>query len=223
MGSRVIKESEETVKLRRQVAELERKVAELEAREKRYKQTEKQMAAECAVTRILAESTSPSLAISRIIQAICETTGWELGEFWSVDRSSNILYYKEGCHKPSVKVTEFELLSRNYTFAPGIGLPGRILSSRRPNWITDVVKDYNFPRAPLAEKVGLHSAFGFPIILGDEILGVMGFFRDDIQEPDEELLQFMSSIGSRIADFNWNNWHDNFSVVRDSDDWLHCR
>ena len=84
---------------------------------------------------------------------------------------------------------------------PGIGLPGRVWSSREPAYIPDVVQDSNFRRASIAAREGLHAAFGFPILLGSEVVGVMDFFSQDIRQPDQDLLDMMATIGSQIGQF----------------------
>jgi len=104
-------------------------------------------------------------------------------------------------HKPSVEIPQFETISREDTFLPGIGLPGRVWSSHEPAYIPDVVRDANFPRAVIAAREGLHAAFGFPILLGSEVLGVMEFFSHDIRDPDQELLNLMATLGSQIGQF----------------------
>jgi len=47
----------------------------------------------------------------------------------------------------------------------------------------------------------LHAAFGFPILLGGEVLGVMEFFSHEIRQPDRDLLNMMVTIGSQIGQF----------------------
>jgi PAS domain S-box-containing protein len=63
------------------------------------------------------------------------------------------------------------------------------------------VHDANFPRAPIAAREGLHGAFGFPVLLGEEVLGVMEFFSREIREPDEELLRLLTTVGAQIGLF----------------------
>ena len=70
-----------------------------------------------------------------------------------------------------------------------------------PAWIRDVTKDANFPRAPVAAQVGLHGAFGFPVRIGNDIVGVMEFFSREIQRPDKSLLAMMAAIGTQIGQF----------------------
>src|SRR5205807_940824 len=83
----------------------------------------------------------------------------------------------------------------------GIGLPGRIWASGRPDWISDLTVDTNFPRRPFAMDAGLRSAFGFPILLGSEVSGVMEFFSREAHTPDQELLDLTNSIGNQIGQF----------------------
>ncbi len=85
--------------------------------------------------------------------------------------------------------------------SPGVGLPGRVWASGQTVWIPDVVKDENFPRASVAVREGLHGAFGFPIVVGSDILGVVEVFSGEIQNPDAELLQMLVAVGSQIGQF----------------------
>src|SRR5262249_29449733 len=84
---------------------------------------------------------------------------------------------------------------------PGIGLPGRVWLQSQAAWIEDVTCTTNFPRAAIAAKEELHAAFGFPILLGNQVLGVLEFFSNEIQQPDARLLEMMGAIGSQIGQF----------------------
>ena len=159
------------------------------------------LAAQYAVTRVLADAPTLAVATPKILQAICECLGWSVGAIWRVDEKKNVLGCVETWHMSSSPVEEFNQRTRSRTFAQGIGLPGRVWSSRRPVWIADVTKDANFPRAAIAAREGLHAAFCFPILLGTEVLGVLEFFSHEIQQPDARLLEMMGAIGSQIGQF----------------------
>jgi len=90
---------------------------------------------------------------------------------------------------------------RECTLRTGVELPGRIWSNHEPAYIPDITKDPNFPRGPMAEREGLHAAFGFPILLGGQVLGVIEFFSREIRQPDQELLNTLATIGSQIGQF----------------------
>ena len=162
---------------------------------------DRRLAAQFAVTRALAESSSLPEATPKLLQYVCEAVGWELGELWVVNTESNTLHIEGSWHVPTHEVDEFERAGRKTILFPGIDLVGRVLSSGQPAWIDDVVDDSNFPRAPIAERVGLHGAFAFPIRAGDHVQCVMAFYHREILKPDDELLQMLDALGRQVGDF----------------------
>ena len=103
------------------------------------KRAEQRLMAQHTVTQMLAEAATLEEATPKILQAVCECLVWDLGALWSIDREAGVLRCVEVWHKESVEVPEFEATSRATTFMPGIGLPGRVWSSREPTYISDVV------------------------------------------------------------------------------------
>src|SRR5262245_7117259 len=161
-----------------------------------------------ATTRVIAEAATIDEGIDRILHAICETLSWDFGAVWIVDPEARQLRCLQTWHGPAVQGDEFEDVSRRATFASGVGLPGRVWATGQPAWIPDVLQDPNFPRASVAGRQGLHAAFGFPILLGGEIHGVLEFFSSEIREPDPELLRILSTIGGQIGHFLERKWAD---------------
>lgn len=165
------------------------------------KRAELRLVAHDATTHVLAEASTPKEVIPRAFQTICESLDWDMGALWHVDREAQVLRYGESWHRPSLGLLGFADASRLYTFAPGIGLPGRVWASEEPAWIVDVTQDANFPRAPMAAKAGLRSAFAVALCLGSDILGVMEFFNRERRPPDDELLQMVATLGSQLGQF----------------------
>ena len=165
------------------------------------KQAEQRLRAQYTVTQLLAEAVTLEEVTPKILQTVCEFLLWDLGALWSIDREAGVLRCVEVWHKESVKTPQFEAISRESTFKPKVGLPGRVWSSHEPTYIRDVVHDANFPRAPIAAREGLHAALAFPILLGGDVLGVMEFFSHEIRQPEQELLNMMATLGSQIGQF----------------------
>ncbi|MGC8639521.1 MAG: GAF domain-containing protein [Isosphaeraceae bacterium] len=165
------------------------------------RRAERRLDVQYTVTRVLAESPRLHDALPEILQSLCESLGWDFGAFWRVDPGADLLRSSDIWHSPSAHTEEFAELSRRTTFAPGVGLPGRVWASGQPAWIPDVISDPNFPRAAVADRAGLHGAFGFPIVVGSEFLGVMEVFSGEIQQPDPDRLQMLRAIGSQIGQF----------------------
>ena len=160
-----------------------------------------QLAAQHAVMRVLAESETVREALEKLLPAICAGTGWDLGAAWRLDEHTDVLRCEAFWHAPAVRVPKFEALTRGTAFSPGIGLPGRVWSSRAACRIPDVVEDPNFPRGQTAAEEGLHGAFGLPIRVGGDVFGVLEFFACEARTLGDELLRTMDTIGGQIGLF----------------------
>lgn len=165
------------------------------------KRTESRLALQYAVTQILSNSNDFVESAQSILKAACDSLDWEVGALWKVDTQIGVLRFIDMCHATAIETREFDRLTQTSTFAKGQGLPGRIWASARPAWIENVVEDTNFPRAAAADREGLHGAFGFPVLVGGEVWGVIEFFSSEIREPDEELAMMVEGIGGQIGQF----------------------
>ncbi|HEV2276545.1 MAG TPA: response regulator [Acidobacteriaceae bacterium] len=165
------------------------------------KRDEDLLRAQYSVTRVLAEAPSLREAAPQIVKNICETLEWAVGTVWQVNKTEGVLRSVETWHMPTANAGEFLAVTRCLALDYGVGLPGRVWENADALWIEDVTTDPNFPRAPIASKEGLHSAFGFPILLGGEVLGVLEFFSHQIRRPDTKLLNLLSAVGSQIGQF----------------------
>ena len=165
------------------------------------KKAEERLKAQHIATQVLAESATITEVSSKILQAICVALEWALGEIWIFDSQDHVLKCSEIWHIPSIEVSEFVKITRQTTFSPGSGLPGRVYSSAQPVWVEDAANDSTFQRAKITAKAGLHGAFGFPILSGSEVLGTISFYSHEIRKPDDELLDMMTAIGNQIGLF----------------------
>ncbi len=164
------------------------------------RRTESRLALQYAVTQILSESRDFVESAQKILKAACESLDWKLGALWKVDREAEVLRFVDICHATAFDTPAFDRLTQSSTFPKGVGLPGRIWASGKP-WINNIVADKNFPRASVAVQEGLHGAFGFPILTGTDVWGVIEFFSPDIREPDDELLKLVAGIGGQMGQF----------------------
>jgi PAS domain S-box-containing protein len=165
------------------------------------KRNEGRLALQFAVTKILSDSSEIGDSALKILQSACHDLDWEVGVLWKVDPVTPVLRCLELCHKGSRTTAEFDQSSKSTSFQKGIGLPGRIWQEGKPFWVDDVGKDPDFPRAAIALREGLRGAFGFPILVGNDIWGVIEFLSFGIREPDQELMNLATAIGGQIGQF----------------------
>jgi PAS domain S-box-containing protein len=176
-------------------------ISRRKAAEEERDQANARLSVQYAVARTLAEVRHLGEASGKIVQAICESVGWDFGDLWRVDAAANVLHCVDIWHVPEFHAHEFIEATQRTTIPPAVGLPGRVWSSRKAFWIPDVGVDATFPRAALAAKGGLHGAFAFPIMLGSEVIGVMEFFSRGIHLPDDDLLSMLAALGAQIGSF----------------------
>jgi PAS domain S-box-containing protein len=165
------------------------------------KRAERRLAAQYAVTRVLAESNTLADAIPKMLRCICEGVGWDVGEFWRVDTEANLLRWDGMWDAAANSGTEFGAVSRGMTFPPGEGLPGRVWDTNRPAWVDDVLAGPGFVRAVAAAHRGLRGTLAFPVRTGGAVIGVMVFFSCEVRSPDHELLEMLDALGNQIGDF----------------------
>ena len=151
------------------------------------------------VRRILAAGGPFADVARKILQVLCEGLAWDVGIAWRHDESAHDLHFVASWHDRSSPKTQLETLSERSTLTPGVGLPGRIVSSHEPQWIPDVQTDRGFPRSPAAMEDGLHGAFGFPLLHDWMVVGVMEFFSHEARELDEELLVSIAPLGPELG------------------------
>jgi PAS domain S-box-containing protein len=162
---------------------------------------EQRLLVQYRVARILAEAATVEEATPKILQAMCECLGWHRGSLWRIDREAGVLRHAELWQAPSVVAPQFDSAIRMMTFRPGSGILGRVWACRAPIFTPDIAQDPDVPHRDAAAREGFHAAFAFPILLGGEVLGVMGFLSRDVWRPDQNLLGIMATLGSQIGQF----------------------
>ena len=165
------------------------------------KRSGRRLAAEYAVTRILAESPTIKDATHGVLRVVGESLDWELGMFWGLEEHNQVLRFVDLWHAPDVKAAEFIQDSKDRTFQRGEGLVGRVWATGKPTWIPDVCADPTFRRAAMAARAGLHGAFAFPVSKGERLYGVIDCFTRTSREPDRDVLEMVADLGIKVGLF----------------------
>ena len=161
--------------------------------------TERLRAIPVAVTRMLVEAPSLEAASRGILQRLCEVLGWEVGQLWLRDPDDDVLRLRDFWQaRPDTGPTVINAVTAHF---PGIDLPGQVLARGEPVWIVDIASDPNFGVSATAADADLHGAFGFPILNGDRVIGVMNFYGGAIAEPGEDLLAMVKDLGGQVGRF----------------------
>jgi PAS domain S-box-containing protein len=142
-------------------------------------------------------------ALVATLDAICELAEWPVGHAFLVTDDQSPLkstLWSSGADKTAaalVKATEA------IDFQTGVGLPGRVLETGKPLWISSVRSDEEF----LRQGLGFESAFGFPVHSGNRCIAVLEFFSRDSRQPQEHLLLSARAIGAQVGRVH-ERWHN---------------
>jgi PAS domain S-box-containing protein len=181
--------------------EMRKAVGALAQNVRQRARAEQLLDAQNTVTRVLSEARDLHAASADLILGICRALDWAAGEMWLLDPSADLLRYAQGWYADPARLDDFRAASVNLAFAPGQGLPGRVLQSQKPAWIPDILADANFPRSAAAAKIDLRAAFAFPIALDENVLGVLAFYSHAVRQPDPQLIDIAALLGSQIGQF----------------------
>ncbi|OGN27249.1 MAG: hypothetical protein A3B17_00600 [Candidatus Yanofskybacteria bacterium RIFCSPLOWO2_01_FULL_45_72] len=140
-----------------------------------------------------------------ILLKIAESFSWSFAAIWILSDTDGTLHCAYLWSSKTDQYASFEKITRQITFKPRVGLPGRVYATCRPHWIVDAVHDPNFPRAPYAAEVGLHTGFAFPIFVGNRVYAVLEFFSEEKLPQDEQMLKSYMLIGNQMGQYKLRN------------------
>ncbi|AMV37986.1 ATP-binding protein [Planctomyces sp. SH-PL62] len=163
------------------------------------------LAVQYAAARVLAESDSLAEAAPRILKALGEPLDWDLGVLWRVDATADQVRCLSLWRNPATPAPEgLDEAVRAKTFGPGESLAGRVWADRKALWLTDLDR-LDGESCELCHRLvaaGLRSAFGAPVMLRGECIGVLGFFSRFDRREEPELLDLAAILGAQIGQFN---------------------
>ncbi|MBK6875559.1 MAG: PAS domain S-box protein [Ignavibacteria bacterium] len=139
-------------------------------------------------------------AIFYSINKVCEYTHWEIGHcllvkdnilcssrIWNEDIADEYLTFKETAEK--------------ITFDTSEGYPGRTYFEGLASWmsIKDLTDRKVFKRQEVAEKLELRTGIWVPIVMENEVIGVLEFFKKGEEIIDHEILDCIINIGIELG------------------------
>lgn len=145
------------------------------------------------------EASTVDGAMRIALDRVCAHTRWPVGHVLLKDAAGQLASTSLWHLDDPQRYEAFREVSEIMTFAPGVGLPGRVLEQRKPAWIVDVTQDANFPRSGAARDTGLRAGFAFPVLVGEEVVALMEFFSDEPAEPDDAVLAIMANVGGQLG------------------------
>lgn len=168
---------------------------------------EKRGALQFAVTTLLSEAATVDAAIAPLLETFGSILGWDVVEFWRLDRDLDRLRFETMWQRPGALFAR--LLEANHGLElPLTGtIPGRAWTKGVPEWMSDVAEGGgSIPRLPVFRAEELRSAVAIPILGGEKLSGVIILLSVERQPPDPALLTLLEYLSSEIAQFAERRW-----------------
>src|SRR3954451_12104561 len=159
------------------------------------RQAEQRTELQHAVTRVLSSADSVDVAVTRVLETVCQALGWDVGCYWPLDQEElRLTWVRDGVHADG-----FVEMTRRTPLSPAL-LPGRVAESGEAEWLEELSPQM-FPRASVAQAEGLTSGVGFPIPIEGTVAGVLEIFSQARRPRDGEVEQTLVAIGGQLGQF----------------------
>lgn len=153
------------------------------------------------LTKIANEEDSLESALEQSIEEICRFMKWSVGHAYlpAEDGSGKFIPTDIWYLEEDDKFRDFVELTMDTSFQEGEGMIGKIMKTGKPDWRRNVKKDSDFVRKISDKELEVRSCFGFPIIVKDDVVGILEFFTTDTINEDALILEKMSAIGHQLG------------------------
>ncbi|WP_259780468.1 ATP-binding protein [Aestuariispira ectoiniformans] len=204
-----LREANETLEARveQRTAELKEAVNHLEKEVEEHKMTGRALRRQSSIVRLLQritvaanESATVEDALQVCLDSVCGYFGWPVGHVFMLREGSSEEMISTGLWhiEDRVHFGKFRKAAENLTVTLGEGLPGRVMRSGSPVWVTGGARR-TMRRAGAAEECGLMAGFAFPVLVGREVVAVLEFFSTSGRRPESDLFEIMRDVGVQLG------------------------
>jgi two-component system NtrC family sensor kinase len=161
-----------------------------------------------SITIAANEAARSAAALQFAVDRICAYMGWPVGHAYLAvapgvaQWTPTPIWHVETAER----YTAFQQATQTAEFAAGEGLIGQVGALKKPVWNVDVSTDPAFQRRHAALTAGLKAGFAFPILVGQEVAGVLEFYADTPLTPKLPLLEALTQIGTQLGRVIEREW-----------------
>ncbi|MBI3896675.1 MAG: EAL domain-containing protein [Gammaproteobacteria bacterium] len=139
-------------------------------------------------------------ALAMALRAICQTTGWAIGQAWLPNADGSRLECSPAWYSGAPGLETFHSTCESWNVElNGAGLLARAAREHLPLWCRDLSGQRDFRRATYAAADGLQAAIVVPVYSGNALEAVIEFFMRQVRPEDEYLVRTVSSMAPQLA------------------------
>jgi two-component system CheB/CheR fusion protein len=147
------------------------------------------------VTLALAEAATVAAATPRILETVCQRTGWARAELWMADPATNALQCDGEWSQPSQDTAG---LGATAPVGVGSAVAQQVWRTGEAVWIADSTTQTSADQ-PTETGTPWHATGAFPIRRVDRLIGVLVLSDREIRERDEPFAKKMERLGRLLG------------------------
>ena len=153
------------------------------------------------VTRAANEAARSAEVLQYAVDRLCAYTGWPIGHVYlavapGADRwAPTAIWHLDD---PG-RFTAFQQATHALELTAGEGLVGRVGARGQPEWRCEVATDPTFLRRQAAHEAGLRTGVAWPLLVGQDVAGVLECYTPEPLAPNPALLEAMTQIGTQLG------------------------
>ncbi|HXG52812.1 MAG TPA: PAS domain S-box protein [candidate division Zixibacteria bacterium] len=168
-------------------------------REVATRQAEEEVRLLLTLTEAISTAEDFHSALALTLQKVCEFAGWEYGEAWAPNERKDRLVIASSWHAKNEQAERIARARHGISFAPHEGLPGRVWSSRRPEWNDERALRSGIVRQPAILELGVRATFAIPIMAGSEVFAVLLFAMLEPRRESTRQVAIVSSVAAQLG------------------------
>ncbi len=151
-------------------------------------------------------------ALQGFMQQVCQSMQWDLAEAWIADDQEQPIRLAFVCSATETwdrggqvscgtpELSGFYNNTQKITLNPGWGLVGRLWKTQQAEWLSDFdqLSDTVFVRRAAALRASLHTAFGIPLLLDQQTVGVLVFLSHQTRPADPPMMQLVNTAAIEL-------------------------
>ncbi|MFP5270338.1 PAS domain-containing protein [Coleofasciculus sp.] len=180
-----------TQQLQEQNAQLHQEIRHRQLAQAQLTEHARRLALRSDIGFALSQESDLSTMLFRCTQAFVQHLDVAFARIWTLHPTENILELQASAGL-------YTHLNGTHARIPlGESKIGRIASQRQPHFTNDILRDPELSDPEWAQREGIVSFAGYPLIVEDELVGVMGMFSRHPLSPNT--LDTLASVANEIA------------------------
>jgi len=137
--------------------------------------------------------------VDAVLRGACDAAGWTAAQAWQPVAGGAALGAAAASTGSPEDAAVLRPLLEGWELAPGIGLPGRAWSERRPIWLAELGADATDPRAGRARERGVRTSLAVPVLAGGEPIAVLEFLSREARPRDATLEGILVAAAAQLG------------------------